>query len=248
MAVWKAWISLTSNWPSLFLSILLEELGRVRATFARFARSTLGFAGLALARLGLTRFASRTSLAWFATSGSHPLGDHRGMFLEVEYLPSPLVSNCLMIISGEGRSPRCPFSPGLRATGPVPILLALGLGSGSFVSVQLAIAVMYSHEDRYALHRFKADEAYVVGRPGEPIRAYLDIDAIIDLAQLNHIDAIHPGYGFLSENPDFAQACEHAGIIVCRPAGETSGKLGRQDRRPRIAGEKAACPCWRWQP
>ena len=57
---------------------------------------------------------------------------------------------------------------------------------------------MYSHEDRYALHRFKADEAYEVGDPGEPIQAYLKIDAIIDLAKKHDIDAIHPGYGFLS--------------------------------------------------
>ena len=52
---------------------------------------------------------------------------------------------------------------------------------------------IYSHEDRYALHRFKADEAYLVGQPGEPIRAYLNIDAIIDIARQHHVDAIHPG-------------------------------------------------------
>src|SRR6187549_1398514 len=66
---------------------------------------------------------------------------------------------------------------------------------------------IYSHEDRYALHRFKADEAYPVGRPGEPLRAYLDIDGIIAVAKRHEIDAIHPGYGFLSENPALAQAC-----------------------------------------
>ena len=63
---------------------------------------------------------------------------------------------------------------------------------------------IYSHEDRYALHRFKADEAYQVGKPGEPIRAYLDIDGIIALAKQHGVDAIHPGYGFLSENPELA--------------------------------------------
>src|SRR6187401_1522863 len=71
---------------------------------------------------------------------------------------------------------------------------------------------IYSHEDRYALHRFKADEAYLVGRAGEPLRAYLDIENIVALAQRYGIDAIHPGYGFLSENPDFARACLDAGI------------------------------------
>src|SRR3984957_20088808 len=64
---------------------------------------------------------------------------------------------------------------------------------------------MYSHEDRYALHRFKADEAYLTGKAGEPLRAYLDIDSIVGLAVRHGVDAIHPGYGFLSENPNFAK-------------------------------------------
>src|SRR4051794_4407019 len=71
---------------------------------------------------------------------------------------------------------------------------------------------IYSHEDRYALHRFKADEAYLVGKVGEPIRAYLDIPGIIATAKRQGVDAIHPGYGFLSENPELAQACLDAGI------------------------------------
>src|SRR5216110_2181875 len=62
---------------------------------------------------------------------------------------------------------------------------------------------IYSHEDRFALHRFKADEAYRVGTPGEPIRAYLDVPGIVALAREHGVDAIHPGYGFLSENPEF---------------------------------------------
>src|SRR6187402_1814318 len=70
---------------------------------------------------------------------------------------------------------------------------------------------LYSHEDRFALHRFKADEAYRTGKPGEPLRAYLDIPGIVGLAREHEIDAIHPGYGFLSENADFASACRAAG-------------------------------------
>src|SRR5215203_2952859 len=66
---------------------------------------------------------------------------------------------------------------------------------------------MYSHEDRFALHRFKADEAYRVGRPGEPLRAYLDIPGIVSLAKEIGVDAIHPGYGFLSANAALASAC-----------------------------------------
>ena len=71
---------------------------------------------------------------------------------------------------------------------------------------------IYSHEDRFALHRFKADEAYRVGKPGEPIRAYLDIAGIVALAKQHDVDAIHPGYGFLSEKPAFASACREAGL------------------------------------
>src|SRR3954465_7231616 len=72
---------------------------------------------------------------------------------------------------------------------------------------------IYAHEDRFALHRFKADEAYRVGQPGEPrgagrrgepLKSYLDIPTIITLAKEYEVDAIHPGYGFLSENPAFA--------------------------------------------
>ncbi|MBX7167588.1 MAG: pyruvate carboxylase [Pirellulales bacterium] len=85
---------------------------------------------------------------------------------------------------------------------------------------------IYSHEDRFALHRFKADEAYQVGRQGEPIRAYLDIDAILAIAKQHEIDAIHPGYGFLSENPELARACDRAGVIFVGPRAEVLDNLG----------------------
>jgi pyruvate carboxylase len=85
---------------------------------------------------------------------------------------------------------------------------------------------IYSHEDRFALHRFKADEAYRVGKPGEPIRAYLDIHGIVSIAQQHGVDAIHPGYGFLSENPGFALACRKAGLTFIGPRGEILQQLG----------------------
>ncbi|SVB54667.1 uncharacterized protein METZ01_LOCUS207521, partial [marine metagenome] len=85
---------------------------------------------------------------------------------------------------------------------------------------------IYSQEDRYALHRYKADESYLVGKGKSPIDAYLDIDDIIRIATDSQVDAIHPGYGFLSENPDFADACEAAGIIFVGPSGHTMRKLG----------------------
>jgi pyruvate carboxylase len=85
---------------------------------------------------------------------------------------------------------------------------------------------IYSHEDRFALHRFKADEAYGVGKPGEPIRAYLDIPGIVQLAVDVGVDAIHPGYGFLSENAEFARACAAAGITFIGPRPEVLEQLG----------------------
>ena len=100
---------------------------------------------------------------------------------------------------------------------------------------------IYSHEDRYALHRFKADEAYMVGRPGEPIRAYLDIEGIIEIAKKYEIDAIHPGYGFLSENPDLARACREAGIIFVGPRVELLQQMGDKTAAREMA-QKANVP------
>jgi pyruvate carboxylase len=100
---------------------------------------------------------------------------------------------------------------------------------------------IYSHEDRFALHRFKADEAYRVGKPGEPIRAYLDIDGIVALALQHDVEAIHPGYGFLSENPAFARACQRAGLIFIGPRVEILEQLGDKLTARRIAA-KAGVP------
>jgi len=100
---------------------------------------------------------------------------------------------------------------------------------------------IYSHEDRYALHRFKADEAYKVGKTGEPIRAYLNIPDIISVCKLHDIDAIHPGYGFLSENPELARACDAAGIIFVGPRVESLEQLGDKTAARDIAN-KAKVP------
>jgi len=96
---------------------------------------------------------------------------------------------------------------------------------------------IYSVEDRYALHRFKADEAYRVGKAGEPIRSYLDIEGITALALEHEIDVIHPGYGFLSENPEFAQACQEKGITLVGPRVEHLEQLGDKITARRIARE-----------
>ena len=92
--------------------------------------------------------------------------------------------------------------------------------------LDIRTVAIYTHEDRYALHRFKADEAYQIGRPGEPIRAYLDIPAIIRIAREAGVDAIHPGYGFLSENPELAKACDQAGIQFVGPTATILEQLG----------------------
>ena len=87
---------------------------------------------------------------------------------------------------------------------------------------------IYSNEDRFALHRFKADESYLVGDGKKPIGAYLDIADIIRVAKLAKVDAIHPGYGFLSENPDFADACAAAGIAFIGPKPSVMRELGNK--------------------
>ena len=87
---------------------------------------------------------------------------------------------------------------------------------------------IYSNEDRFALHRFKADESYLVGDGKKPIGAYLDIADILRVAKLAKVDAIHPGYGFLSENPDFAEACAAAGIAFIGPKPDVMRELGNK--------------------
>ena len=87
---------------------------------------------------------------------------------------------------------------------------------------------IYANEDRFALHRFKADESYRVGAGKKPIAAYLDIDDIIRVAKMAKVDAIHPGYGFLSENPDFAEACAANGILFIGPSPQVMRTLGNK--------------------
>src|SRR3979411_2383838 len=76
---------------------------------------------------------------------------------------------------------------------------------------------IYSQEDRFSLHRTKSDEAYLVGRNKGPIEAYLDIQDILRTAREANVDAIHPGYGFLSENPAFAEGCAGGGLVCIGP-------------------------------
>ncbi len=103
--------------------------------------------------------------------------------------------------------------------------------------LDLNTVAIYSKEDSLSLFRTKADEAYLVGKAQSPLGAYLDISAIIDLAKSRNVDAIHPGYGFLSENAEFARACEKAGIEFIGPPSEVLEQMGDKINAKKIAIE-----------
>src|SRR5689334_15295980 len=92
----------------------------------------------------------------------------------------------------------------------------------------LRTVAVYSQEDRFSLHRTKADEAYIVGRGKGPVEAYLDIEDLLRVAHEARVDAIHPGYGLLAENPELSEACAAAGLTFIGPAAETMRLLGNK--------------------
>ncbi|MEC7762324.1 MAG: pyruvate carboxylase [Pseudomonadota bacterium] len=96
---------------------------------------------------------------------------------------------------------------------------------------------IYAEEDKLGLHRFKADEAYKIGEGLGPVAAYLSIPEIIRVAKESGADAIHPGYGLLSENPEFVDACDKAGIVFIGPKAETMRKLGDKASARKVAIE-----------
>src|SRR4051795_5791475 len=97
---------------------------------------------------------------------------------------------------------------------------------------------IYPYEDRNAVHRIKADEAYEIGERGHPVRAYLDVQAIVRTALRCGADAIYPGYGFLSENPELARACADAGITFIGPPPDVLQLAGNKVRA--LAAAQAA--------
>jgi pyruvate carboxylase len=105
----------------------------------------------------------------------------------------------------------------------------------------LRTVAVYSQEDRLSLHRFKADEAYQIGQGKGPVQAYLDVENIVSMAAEKGVDAIHPGYGFLSENPALPRACERAGITFVGPSADLLDLLGDKTAARRLA-EKANIP------
>src|SRR3954465_8356371 len=101
----------------------------------------------------------------------------------------------------------------------------------------LETVAVYTYEDRFSLHRFKADESYQIGpkNGGEPVKGYLNVDAIIAVAKEHGADAIHPGYGFLSENAGLARACAANGITFAGPTAELLDTFGDKTAAKRIA-------------
>ncbi|MCP2169908.1 pyruvate carboxylase [Goodfellowiella coeruleoviolacea] len=96
---------------------------------------------------------------------------------------------------------------------------------------------VFPHEDRNSWHRLKADEAYEIGEPGHPVRAYLSVAEIIKAARKAGADAVYPGYGFLSENPELAQACADAGITFVGPSADVLQLTGNKARAVAAARE-----------
>ncbi|HWE01965.1 MAG TPA: pyruvate carboxylase [Tepidisphaeraceae bacterium] len=101
----------------------------------------------------------------------------------------------------------------------------------------LGTVAVYTYEDRFSLHRFKADEAYPIGpiEGGAPVKGYLDIAALIAIAKLHGVDAIHPGYGFLAENAELSRACQENGIIFVGPTPELLAEFGDKTAAKRLA-------------
>ncbi len=104
--------------------------------------------------------------------------------------------------------------------------------------LEIKTVAVYTYEDRYSLHRYKADEAYQIGHDSDPLKPYLDIEEIIRIAKKYEVDAIHPGYGFLSENVSFNKRCREEGIIFIGPSPEAMNMLG-----DKVAAKKVAQAC-----
>jgi len=101
--------------------------------------------------------------------------------------------------------------------------------------LEIPTVAIYSHEDLLSIHRYKADQAFIVGTPGDPVGAYLDGEAILALAKRCGVDAIHPGYGFLSENAEFARRCGEEGITFIGPPPEVLEMMGDKVSARRVA-------------
>jgi pyruvate carboxylase len=150
-----------------------------------------------------------------------------------------------------GRRPR----PAIR---PVTKLMAANRGEiavrifRAATELGLRTVAVFAQEDRFCIHRYKADEAYVIGEGRGPVAAYLDIPSILGVAKERGVDAIHPGYGFLSENAEFARACGEAGLVFVGPRpdlleamGDKTAARGATRRPPPPPPRPLVCRCCR---
>ena len=101
--------------------------------------------------------------------------------------------------------------------------------------LKIRTVAMYTYEDRLSLHRYKADESYQIGAKNDPLKPYLDIEEILRVAKENGVDAIHPGYGFLSENVTFATRCREEGIKFIGPSPEAMMQVGDKVTTKKLA-------------
>jgi len=132
------------------------------------------------------------------------------------------VSNRTKTKSGQAKGEIRPFQKLLAANRSEIAIRIFRAGT----ELNLRTVAVYAQADRFCLHRFKADEAYLIGQDKGPVAAYLDIEGIITVAKEKGVDAIHPGYGFLSENANFARACAKAGITFVGPRPELLDMMG----------------------
>ena len=143
----------------------------------------------------------------------------------------PAVARCVSALTGTGRNTAADRFSSMFAK-----VLVANRGEIAVRAFRAAYELgaqtvaVYPYEDRNAVHRIKADEAYQIGERGHPVRAYLDIDEIIRAARQSGADAIYPGYGFLSENPELARACERAGITFIGPPADVLELAGNKVR------------------
>src|SRR6202167_6354089 len=156
-----------------------------------------------------------------------------------------------MSVSPHGNQSAAPVPKAAAAARPAKRLLAANRNEIAIrvfraaTELGLRTVAIYAQEDRLSIHRFKADEAYLIGKGKGPVRAYLDIPGLVALAKEKEVDLIHPGYGFLAENAQFARACAAAGMTFVGPRPEildlmgnkvAARELARKNNIPTLAG------------
>jgi pyruvate carboxylase len=173
-----------------------------------------------------------------AIAVAHRLRPCRGPFSgydrRISLLRSSTLNRCDRSCRFDLRASSCPRFMSVAMPDRINSLLIANRGEIAIrvmraaAELSMRTVAIYSQEDRFSLHRMKADESYLVGAGKTPVEAYLDIADIVRIAKAAQVDAIHPGYGFLSENPQFAEACAAAGLIFIGPTPDIMRRLGNK--------------------